>query len=233
MASSIETLFSAIPSASEEQAHPSITLSYAQSIDGSIALRPDESLLLSGPEAMKMTHRLRATHDAIMVGVNTVIADNPQLTTRYEAGTDARPVVLDTDLRTPCTARLFQHPKQPLLVCAENVPRDREQDLQAVGAEILPSATREDGMIDLTKLMAALWEKEIRNVMVEGGTSVIGSILEERLADFMVLTIAPYLVGGVRAVAQPHDPPILMAEPHWIQLGDDLVLWGVISRSGR
>ena len=84
---------------------PFVTLTFAQSIDGSIALRRGEPLLLSGAESMKMSHELRALHDGILVGIGTVIADNPSLTTRLVKGSNPRTVILDSQLRTPLEKR--------------------------------------------------------------------------------------------------------------------------------
>ncbi|HEX9595492.1 MAG TPA: RibD family protein, partial [Anaerolineales bacterium] len=83
---------------------PTVTLSYAQSLDGSIALHRGEPLTLSGPESMAMTHRLRAAHDAILVGIGTVISDDPQLNVRLVEGRNPQVVVLDSRLRLPLTA---------------------------------------------------------------------------------------------------------------------------------
>ena len=227
MADPLEQLYTSIPIKYSNRARPSITLSYAQSLDGSIASRPDEQLVLSGAESLTMTHRLRAAHDAIFIGVNTVLADDPQLTTRLDAGAHARPVVLDTKLRTPPDSKLLQHPKPPLIVCAVDAPQDRMQALQAGGAEILSFSTLANKRIHLGKLLAAIWEMGLESVMVEGGATVIGSILTERLADAIVVTIAPILVGGVRAVDQRIIPPYTIQKPRWIRLGKDLVLWGM------
>jgi 3,4-dihydroxy 2-butanone 4-phosphate synthase/GTP cyclohydrolase II len=233
MADPLDVLFTTIPGISFDRMDPFITLSYAQSIDGSIAAQPDEQLMLSGADSMKMTHRLRAGHDALLVGVNTIIADNPQLTTRYNAGLHARPVVLDTNLRTPIGSNVLKHPKHPLLVCGENPPEHRAAVLHECDAEILPAVTQPDGRIDLGSLMSQLWSTGIKSVMVEGGASVISSILEEKLVDAFVLTIAPTFVGGYRAVDRQLIPPLEILEPHWFPLGRDLILWGELDRGGR
>ena len=99
---------------------PLVTLSYAQSLDGSIARERGKPLALSGPESMRLTHQLRAAHDAILVGIGTVLADDPQLTVRLVEGKSPIPVILDSRLAISPTARLFQNPKKPILVCFDS-----------------------------------------------------------------------------------------------------------------
>ncbi|MEZ4684476.1 MAG: GTP cyclohydrolase II, partial [Caldilineaceae bacterium] len=95
---------------------PFVTLSYAQSIDGSIAAADGRPLRISGDRAMQMTHMLRAAHDAILVGVGTVLADDPRLTVRLAPGNDPQPIILDSSLRTPLTARCLQNARAPWLI---------------------------------------------------------------------------------------------------------------------
>ena len=90
---------------------PFVTLSYAQSLDGSIAARRGEALGLSGPESLRLTHRLRSMHDAILVGIGTVLSDNPRLTVRLVNGQNPRPIVVDSRLRIPLNCRLFAENK--------------------------------------------------------------------------------------------------------------------------
>ena len=93
----------------EEQGVPYVTLTYAQSLDGSIAATPGRPLSISGPVSMTLTHALRAAHDAILVGIGTILADNPQLTVRYLKGKDPQPVIVDSRLRCPLDARVLRH----------------------------------------------------------------------------------------------------------------------------
>jgi GTP cyclohydrolase II len=229
MSDPLTSLFAAIPSPSIESASPYTTLSFAQSLDGSIAVRADQALQLSGPEAMEMTHRLRGAHDAIMVGVNTILADNPQLTTRYGGGEHARPLILDSTLRTPPDARIFEHPKNPIFVCGDNPPHTARKLLEEAGGEILNAQQNNAGQIDLRPMMADLKARGIKSLMVEGGASVISSMLDAKVVDACVITIAPFFVGGVKAVLNPINPPARIETPHWEKLGRDMILWGQIS----
>ena len=128
---------------------PFVTLTYAQSIDGSIAARDGSPIRLSCNESMKMTHELRASHDAILVGVNTVINDDPNLTLKSVNGVNPQPIVLDSTLRTPLTARLLKHPTHPLWVAASDPDPQRQTQLETLGARIIRVDSDSDGRVNL------------------------------------------------------------------------------------
>jgi 3,4-dihydroxy 2-butanone 4-phosphate synthase/GTP cyclohydrolase II len=207
-----------------------VTISYAQSIDGSIASRLRRPLPLSGPASMRMTHGLRALHDGILVGIETVLADDPQLTVRLVAGPHPQPVVLDTRLRTPLNARLGRHPEgRSWLVGAADNPAERMATMTAAGFEVLP-CRREgaNGRLDLQQTLSILYARGIRRLMVEGGARVITSFIRERLVDLFIITIAPKLVGGLQVMAAPPNgtaQPMALKDIRYTPLEDDLVLW--------
>jgi len=209
---------------------PFVTLSYAQSVDGSIAARPGQPLALSGTLAMILTHQLRAAHDAILVGIGTVLADNPRLTVRLVAGKNPQPIVADSWLRLPLGAHLLcQHPLSPWIAAGEPADAGRQQVLEAAGARVLRLPMNTRGHVNLSALLERLGELGITSVMVEGGARIITSFLAERLVDHIVLTVAPRLVGGIRAVrrlthADPaHLPRLRHLRYQWLE--EDLVLW--------
>ncbi len=208
---------------------PFVTLSYAQSLDGSIATRSGRPLALSGPESMTLTHSLRACHDAILVGIGTVLADNPRLTVRLVAGKNPQPVIVDSRLRFPPYAELLRHPRPPWIATTQEADHKRQEALEAAGARIfrLPSA---NGWVDLDCLLKLLSDLGLNSLMVEGGAQVITSFLVSRLVDQMVLTIAPWLVGGLRVVENvgPSHLPHLPRLRHlsYARLGEDLVVRG-------
>jgi GTP cyclohydrolase II len=215
-------------------ARPFVTLAYAQSIDGSIAFKRGRPYPLSGPESLRMTHALRAAHDAILVGIGTVLADDPQLTVRLADGCSPCPVVVDSRLRTPATARLLaahrgSGGRAPWIAttCCDEVGRRR---LEAEGARVVQlRAWGSKGWVDLDELLRHLAEQGVRRLMVEGGAKVITSFLRARLVDYAVITVAPRLVGGLAALGamEPAAPPrfgVLSSA----RLGDDLVLSGDI-----
>lgn len=182
---------------------------------------------------MFMTHQLRAMHDAILVGINTVLVDDPQLTVRCVDGEHPIPVVLDSCLRTPPTARLLQQEKrQAIIVTLPEASKGREAELVEAGARIIRMPESPDGGIRLTDLFCWLREQDMHTLMVEGGAKVICSVLADRLVDQLVLTIAPRFFGqdGVRAVGTlncAHSiarPSLTNVEVE--QLGDDLLVRG-------
>lgn len=207
---------------------PYVTLSYAQSIDGSIASRPGRPLTLSCKEAMVLTHRLRSIHDGILVGIGTILADNPLLTVRHVNGNSPQPIVVDGRLRLPLEAHALQHHRKiPWIATAEEPDTERERALTNSGVKVLHVPFDEDGLIDLKVLLAQLRELKIGSLMVEGGAQIITSFLKHRLVDQLVLTMAPVYVGGMQAVwplqLNLTNPPRL-ENMAWEMCGSDLVL---------
>lgn len=225
-----------LEAAPRRDARPRVTLSYATSLDGSLALEPGRPLALSGPAALDLTHRLRAAHDALLVGVGTVLADDPQLSVRGVPGPQPQPVVLDSALRTPAAARLFNHPRTPWLACAPQAGAARREALLARGARLLEVPPDPHGGLDLEALLRALHAEGMRTLMVEGGARVLTAFLRARLADRLALTLAPRLSGGVRAVgplaAEGAAPPRLV-DARWVAAGDDMLVLAEVSWNGR
>src|SRR5258706_14727336 len=118
-----------------ERTHkPLVLLTYAQSLDGSISVRRDQQLQLSGPESQKMTHYYRSNHDTILVGIGTVLVDDPRLTARLVEGKNPQPVIVDTHLRFPPTARLLMNPDlRPWIVTSDQSELSTRQSLEAAG----------------------------------------------------------------------------------------------------
>lgn len=221
---------------------PLITLSYAQSLDGSITAHRGSPTGISGPQAMRLTHELRAAHDAILVGIGTVLADNPRLTVRLVAGQNPQPVVLDSNLRFPPGANLLQgkiHPWiatcQPSAVQEKDLGeyQERASKLESIGARLLPLPADGSGRVSLPALLERLVELGICTLMIEGGVGVITNFLAEHLVDQVVLTIAPIFLGGVPAIEtqsiSANERPVPLAALQnfeSIRAGDDLIVWG-------
>jgi 3,4-dihydroxy 2-butanone 4-phosphate synthase/GTP cyclohydrolase II len=209
---------------------PLVTLTYAQSLDGSIAARRDRRLVLSGDESTAMTHRLRAAHSAILVGIGTVLADDPRLTARLAGGPDPQPVVVDSRLRCPPGARLMQNPdRKPWILTTDRADPRCRVALEKAGAQISEVSVTPDRGIDLAAGVALLGRKGVTSLMVEGGARIITSFLEARLANWLVITIAPVFVGGLRAIEMPEGE--VWSLPHLdrvqsVQLGRDVIVWG-------
>lgn len=215
---------------------PFITITYAQSLDGSIAARPGERYRLSGPDSLRLTHQLRAAHDGILVGIGTVLADDPRLSVRLMPGRNPQPVVVDSRLRMPLQARLLENRKLPPWIATTTAAPTQAPgpyaDLQARGARILSLPPDAAGQVSLPDLARLLAELGINSLMVEGGGRVITAFLAAGLADFILITIAPVLIGGVRAVGDlgsllPHYPRLQRME--WEKMGEDLVVCGAVT----
>jgi diaminohydroxyphosphoribosylaminopyrimidine deaminase / 5-amino-6-(5-phosphoribosylamino)uracil reductase len=171
----------------------------AQSLDGFIATRHGESHWISGPEDIAHTHRLRALFDAVVVGARTVRADNPQLTTRLVEGPSPVRVVLDPDRRLDADYRVFGTGPQTLLLCAPDAPGGSRLG----AAEVLP-VTRGPSGLDIRAVLAALAERGLRRVFVEGGGVTVSRFLEAGVLDRLHITIAPLLIGdGIPAFPLP------------------------------
>ena len=199
----IETWLAEASTRCRQLGRPLVTLSYAQSLDGCITTRRGQPLALSGPQSLRLTHRLRAMHAAILVGIGTVLADNPSLTVRLVEGKNPQPVVLDSRLRFPPDARLLrERASPPWIATLDSAAPERQAVLQAAGARLLLLPPAADGRVSLPTLLECLAGLGVNSLMVEGGAAVITSFLTQRLVDQVVLTIAPCFIGGLHAVGQ-------------------------------
>jgi 3,4-dihydroxy 2-butanone 4-phosphate synthase/GTP cyclohydrolase II len=211
---------------------PLVTLSYAQSLDGSITAQQGAPFAISSAESLQWTHALRAAHDTILVGIGTVLADDPTLTVRFAQGTDPQPVVVDSHLRLPPDAKVLQ--KHPTLWLA-GTHATPEQRTRLNGAQILELPATASGQVNLDALFAELGRRGVQSVMVEGGAQIITNIWRQKLAHIAVITIAPILLGGLHSVRTPlfsangnglHFPRL-----HHTQIfraGEDTIIWGSI-----
>lgn len=169
---------------------PHVTLKLATSLDGRIATATGESRWITGPEAREMAHRLRADSDAILVGVETVLADDPRLTTRLPGeapGPDSVRVVLDSRLRTPAEANLA---REGTLILTTADPRP------VGGAEVVRIEGDADGRPAISAVLDALAERGVRTLMVEGGGRVAAAFVAAGAVDALWWFRAPILLGA-------------------------------------
>jgi 3,4-dihydroxy 2-butanone 4-phosphate synthase/GTP cyclohydrolase II len=208
---------------------PFITVSYAQSVDGSIASKNRLPIQLSGPESAVLTHQIRAANDTILIGVGTLLADDPRLTVRLAEGSNPQPIVLDTHLRTPVSARLVtQSDFSPWIIKSQDNHSNRMEALKNAGATPLPCATSQDGKIDLHALMAMLDKKQVNSIMVEGGAKVITSFVHSELIDQFIITVSPRLVGGLQVIDSNGlnlNTNLMLGHVSYQRLGNDLIIW--------
>lgn len=208
---------------------PYVTVSYAQSLDGSIATLNRQQMKLSGDESMHLTHRLRALNRSILVGIGTVLADNPSLTTRLVVGDSPQPVILDTNLRTPPNAKLVTRQDLSTWIVNGNHAADsRYRKLRQQGATLISCRCDDNGWIDLGALMEELATRQIDSLMVEGGARVITSFIRWKLADLFVVTVAPKLTGGLPVIDSRSfrsNDYLQLDDVHYQKIGKDLILW--------
>ncbi len=182
---------------------PFVISKFAMSLDGKIATKTGESRWISGEQSRRYVHTLRSQIDAIMVGVDTVIRDDPQLTARAGlAGgrVEKQPlrVIVDSRGRTPPTARIFQVPGKTLVAVTGEVDPEKAKALVKAGGEVVELPAK-GGMVDLEELLKLLGKRQIVSIMVEGGAAVFGSLFEANLVDKVLVFVAPIVIGGHEA----------------------------------
>jgi GTP cyclohydrolase II len=179
---------------------PWTVLKFAQTLDGRIATRSGDAKWISGAEERRVAHAMRAACDAVMVGANTVLADDPQLTVRMVPGASPTRVVLDSTLRAPPGARVFEPDAATVVLTSGRSDPARRAALRERGVEVEVVRGSPDG-VDLTDGLDRLLRLGIRSLLVEGGGRVITSMLRGRLVDRVVVAVAPILLGsGTEAV---------------------------------
>lgn len=204
---------------------PLVIVKYAASLDGKIAAASGDSRWVSGPDTLAWAHRQRPTLDAIVVGSNTILVDDPQLTARPVASSGVRGdsgphgpvdpavhqptrIVVDSRGRVAPTARVFQGPAATLVATTAQAPSDWRAAIEATGAEILELPDRAGALeragvvprhVDLTALVAECGNRGMLNVLFEGGGVLLGSLFDQRLVDRVHAVIAPLIVGAASA----------------------------------
>ena len=181
---------------------PFVVVKYAMTLDGKIASRTGHSRWITGDGARKYGNAMRSKSDAVMVGVNTIIEDNPQLTARNRAGTPYQKqpirVIADSTGRVSDASRVFSEPGATI-VATSRIDAERKNTLEARGVEVL-CLPEKDSHVSLEALIGELGRKGITSLLVEGGGKIIASLFDEKLVDKVVVFIAPKIVGGERAV---------------------------------
>jgi diaminohydroxyphosphoribosylaminopyrimidine deaminase/5-amino-6-(5-phosphoribosylamino)uracil reductase len=181
---------------------PWVVAKAACSLDGKIATATGESQWLTGEAARALGHRLRHRVDAIVVGIGTVLADNPQLTCRLPAGRAKDPIriVLDSRLRLPLTARLLHldSPAPTWVACTSPAPTGQIRALEGYGAQVLVLPP-EAGRVSLPALLDLLGVRQVQSLLVEGGAETLGAFFDQRLVHQFHFFYAPKILGGLKA----------------------------------
>ncbi len=179
---------------------PYVVWKTAMSLDGKIATASGESKWITSQEARQDAQQLRHWLRGILVGVNTVIQDDPQLTCRLEHASNPVRIVVDSRLRIPFTAQVLQNQKenQTVIATTQQASLTKRKALEQLGAKILVCDTK-DGRVDMADLMRRLGEAKIDSLLVEGGAELSGSVFQEGLVHRAVVYLAPKILGGVHA----------------------------------
>ncbi|MFH1593556.1 MAG: bifunctional diaminohydroxyphosphoribosylaminopyrimidine deaminase/5-amino-6-(5-phosphoribosylamino)uracil reductase RibD [Candidatus Omnitrophota bacterium] len=182
---------------------PYITVKFAQTLDGRIAARDGSSKWISSSQSREFAHRLRAQNDAILVGVNTVLIDDPALTVRYARGTDPVRLIIDSRLRTPIDSRVVKETghSATIIITTRKASSSKIKKLRSMGVGLIITPFSKDGDIDLKKAVRVLYKRGIRSILVEGGQKIITSFLSLKMADKVIAIISPKIVGkGIESV---------------------------------
>ncbi|MDY6892678.1 MAG: bifunctional diaminohydroxyphosphoribosylaminopyrimidine deaminase/5-amino-6-(5-phosphoribosylamino)uracil reductase RibD [Chloroflexota bacterium] len=175
---------------------PFITLKFAQTLDGRIATTTGDSRWISSEPSLKLAHQLRSFHDAVLVGINTVLTDNPQLTVRLVDGRNPLRIVIDSKLRIPLNSRILQDQETaPTVIATTSRNSEKSSSLRQIGIEVLDVAEDREGRVDLVELFQKLGKRNISSVLVEGGATVITSLIRQGLADKLLVILSPKITG--------------------------------------
>ena len=212
---------------------PFVVVKAATSLDGKIATRTGDSKYITGKEARKLVHELRAQYDAVMIGINTVIKDNPQLTVRLIKGRNPLKIVVDTSLKIPLTANIIKtEPTRLIIATSKKAPKIKIKKLQQKGVHVLIVKLKK-GMIDLTELMKELGKREITSIMIEGGAELNAESLRSGIVDKVLFFISPGLIGsGLTAIGDlginQVDKSIKLENISYKKIGKDILIEGYL-----
>ena len=216
---------------------PFVIAKFAMSLDGKIATHAGDSKWITGPDARARVQQLRRESDAIMVGINTVLADDPQLTARDPSGEplDRQPirVVLDSACRTPPNARLLQEPGETLIATSSSPPPAAQARLEATGAEVFQTPPNADGRVDIERLLEELGRRGLVGLLVEGGGGILGALFDRGRVDKVLAFISPVIIGGRGAASPVQGQGVSRIAEAWHlerakleQVGDDWLVTG-------
>ena len=209
---------------------PRVVLKFAQTLDGRIASRGGDSKWISGEAERALSHAIRAGCDAVMVGVGTVITDNPRLTVRLVPGASPLRVVLDSTLRIPDHANVLDQSAGTIVLTTDRARPDRIEPLLQRGVAVRTVDRGPDG-VDLVAALRILRDEGVESLLVEGGSRVITSLLAARVVDRVIVSIAPSILGsGTEAVGdlqfQTLRDALRLKDPTTFRVGEDLVVAG-------
>ncbi|NWG02384.1 MAG: bifunctional diaminohydroxyphosphoribosylaminopyrimidine deaminase/5-amino-6-(5-phosphoribosylamino)uracil reductase RibD [Syntrophaceae bacterium] len=212
---------------------PFVILKVAATLDGKMATRDGRSKWMSGEASRHLVHRWRDRVDGILVGINTILKDDPMLTARVKNGRDPYRIILDSRLRIPFEAKVIRSsPSKTIIATTEMAPQNKIKKLEQMGTQVLILHSKR-GKIDLRSCLSKLGEKGMISLMVEGGSQVNGSFLDEGLIDKLLLFLSPKIMGdpqalgifGGRGVSRLQEA-VTLKEIKTRRIGEDILLEG-------
>lgn len=211
---------------------PFVTLKVAMSVDGKIATSTGNSKYITSKEARAYVHKLRSEVDAIMVGLNTVLRDNPKLNSRLVKGKDPIKIVVDSKLKIPKNCHLMKEPSKLIIATTTKTPKNEIKKLLQRGISIITTKPKK-GMVDLLDLMKQLGKREITNMMIEGGSQLNSSAIKSDIVDKVLIFTAPKIIGnGIGAIGnlgiKKIDKAINLKNPATRKIGKDLLIEGYL-----
>ena len=174
---------------------PFVILKLAMTLDGKIATSTGHSKYITSRAARKYVHQLRNNVDAVMVGLNTIKRDNPQLDSRLVKGKNPLKIIVDSKLNISEKSKVFKDPRKVIIATTKKAPKKKIDKLQHKGVRVLVLKPKR-GLVDLKDLMKELGKSEIASVMIEGGAELSGSAIKERLIDKLLMFTAPKIIGN-------------------------------------
>ncbi len=219
---------------------PFVVLKVAATLDGKIATRDGDSKWISGEASRRFVRKLRHQVDGVLVGIGTVLRDDPLLTARMKEGKEPYRIVLDSRLKIPEGAKVFEHsPTEVILATTGSAPQDKIERLERRGVRVLITDAR-GGRVDLRSCLSKLGEIGVMTLLVEGGSEINGSFLDEGLIDKFLLFLSPKWIGdpqalgifGGRGVSNLREA-IALKEIRTKRIGEDIFLEGYLERGTR
>lgn len=217
---------------------PLVVLKAGVSLDGRLNYRKGDSGWITGPKSLEMVHQARNEFDAILVGRNTIVVDNPSLTTRLDKGDGRDPVrvILDSKLSLSKSSKILHliSDNYTWLFCCMTASQQSISELRALGVKVTQIPCDQDGLLDLTSVLKALAKEGIISLLIEGGGKIHSSFLKKRLADKVYLFYAPIIAGsgGVSFVSDlsvnDRDSAIKIKDVIYTQCGEDILIEGAI-----
>lgn len=211
---------------------PHFTLKAATSLDGQIATSSGDSKYITCKEARKFVHEIRSRVDAVMVGINTIIKDNPRLDVRLVDGRNPVRIIVDTRLRLPENAKALKNPEQVIIATTSKAPKTKVKRLQQKGINILQVKLK-NSRVDLKSLAAELAKLEITSVMIEGGAKLSAQAIREGIVDKILFFISPSVIGkGLSALGdlgiKKIDKRINLKDVDSRKVGRDILIEGYL-----